>query len=217
MKYSDLLIYLGNQLRDTRAWPENASGTKLAEQLRYLFGAVLVVGRQAPLRVLRTESSSAFVTAGISLTDFGDLYRGPLPDDLFFIRPDYGVHEFVFSGSKIRRPEESVSMQVLRSGSSSFLYTSHLMFHIDAGAAMLYTNMDISSEITYLPAFTEPTTENYTETDVPLPQPYDEQAIQLALQHIESILTGNTGIAAVHSALAEFYGEPATADPEPET
>lgn len=216
MKYSELLIYLGNQLRDTRAWPENASGTKLTEQLRYMFGAVLAVGRQAPRRILRTVGSP-FVTEDISLTAFGDLYRGPLPDNLFHIRPDYGVHEFVFSGNEIRRPEEGVSMQILRSGSSSFLYTSHLMFHIDTGPVMLYTNMNIPAAVTYLPAFTAPTEDNYTALDVPLPQPYDEQAIQLALQHIESILTGNTGIAAVHSALAEFYGEPAAPEPQPET
>jgi hypothetical protein len=41
--------------------------------------------------------------------------------------------------------------------------------------------------------------------DFPLPSPFEEEVVALAMMHVEAVLTGNTGKSQISGLIAELY------------
>lgn len=223
--YNDVLQMIEREVRDRRAWPVNASGNKLTDQLRYTMAALLAVAKDLPLQPLSlfmqrevlsfTEEGGYFIAGlpgfegmnGTLAADDPDASARLVPDaTLFTVRPDFGIDGFVLNGSKYALRMSS-TLETVQHAGSSFLHTGSMLFHVDPERAVLYTTTKPASAfIDFVPMPKTPALDALAATPFPLPAPYDEQVAQLAASHVKSVLTGDRGEAAVHAMLSEVYG-----------
>lgn len=214
MKYSDLISSILNKIRESRAWPEDASVDKLGEQLDLVFGAALAVARELPLPVFRGAAGSEETTEQQGL--FGEYKEFDLPADRFAIRPDQGITHVILSTDGFTRKryeafESLLRHQSIRESNGSPWQKNNPMFRLDLAAGIVAVSGVETFQLEYVPVFERPTEENYEELDFPLPPPYDSQVVNLTAMEVEAVLTGNRSKGAVHKALSDFYGSPAPA------
>lgn len=201
MTYNAFISALTTEIRESRAWPDNSSSDKLAEQLRIIYGAALALAKELPVRILHADLTEA------ELTEDED-YIYDLPATTFLLRPDLGI-VWLKIGSNRYTAHDSSSLQAIRSGKASPFQKSNTLFHIDPDGLQVHLAGPCDGiTVNHIPLPTEPTSGNYETLDLPVPAGQRDQLLQLVSMHVEAIQTGNRGKSAVHKALSELYGQP---------
>lgn len=201
MKYSDAITRIARQVRPESTWPTD--GTRLAEQLELVYAAVLLHGRDAALQDLTSkEEALNFTLAGTGYR------RASLPSDVFTERGDLGVYSFEFGTVGVKYPGDGVSLNHVRRVAGSALQTT--LFHFDVAGRRLFVTANPDAPATalrYVSRPIEPTTGNYTATDIPLPVGLHQSVVQMVSMHVEGVVSRDPAIAQFHSLLSQLYGD----------
>jgi|GEM_PF-1067862 hypothetical protein len=214
MTYSDIHTLLFERIREQRSWPDAGSSTKLAEQLQFIYAATIKVARDAKASVLDSifKTSSLTLVAKPTGATGSDIthYSAALPADLFRSRPDMGIVYMLLDDETI------VTDRELSSVSSFFRMIAKKNQY---GNRLVATDFSIKNfllhgasklELNYIPLPTKPVdtgagADLYSILDFPLPSPFEEEVVALAMMHVEAVLTGNTGKSQISGLIAELY------------
>lgn len=203
MTYKDLIDkQIFSEIREKRSWPADDAGS-LADQLRIVWGAVLVLGKQIPLHLLQATVKSADLVE----KEFWDYGIFTLPADLFFLRDDAGLLHFTVDEERRVVPKDLISFTGFRESVGSPFQAGNILVYMDRNSKEVHLLGGYEISMTYVPLFTEPTSSNYSTLDVPLPAGHIDQLVQLVGLHVEAVRNGNAGKSQVHGVLAELYGD----------
>lgn len=198
MTYQAAVDLLSAEINIPEIFPE---GENLANHLRRLWTAVLVVAADVPLARLAVKQAS--LTPPVE--EQGNPIRSvTLPADLFHERPDWGINRFVFDGKPFDVSRMAVDMLVEYAADNVFqMKVPHAV--IDRAARQVRFTNATTCAIGYAPRPTAPTIETFDELELPLKGNDAETVIQLTAAHI----TGNQGadpsLAALHQQLSQLY------------
>lgn len=196
--YQDAIDRLSEKLRDSEAWPSDAS--KQSEQLYLLYNAAIAVLRGIPLSRLPVIESTDLPAVVIA----GDVKEFSLPDTTFFFRPDGGIAGFYFDG-KLHYPSQALPKESVLALQGNYMHQGRVLFAVDT-AAQSVTAANVEAATTR--HFPQPPLPAAPSDTYPLGDDNDfELAMSVVSAHVSGETIRDSGQSTFQTFLTQLYGD----------
>lgn len=197
--YQEAIDRLGQKLRDTEAWPDDAS--KLSEQLHLLFNAALAVGKSVSLKRLLVVESEALTKSQDPIR--ADVHRFSFPADIFRLREDLGIDRFLLDDEEYEITEMLPMSSLVRMSETS-IHADRVLFSVNLLTRALFAQNVEEAKLLYVKQFTKPAN---AAADFPLPDDNDlELAASIVAAHVAGETIRDPAQATFQSLLMQMYG-----------
>ncbi len=201
MTYKDIINQLATDLRASEVWPTGLS--RLEDQLIRVYAAVLVVAREAPIKLLSVVDSDPIISAS------GDYNVTDLPEALFIDRADIGFVSIDMDGREYYLSNQS-EPNLMEVATANRFASGVPMFRLDPSNKKLHTVNSVTTTLKFIETPEKPTDENYDDENFVIPlRPLEiESVIQLVSAHVNGLRARDPQMANYNSMLFKLYGAP---------
>lgn len=196
--YQDAINRLSEKLRDSEAWPSDAS--KQSEQLYLLYNAAVAVLRGIPADRLPSVKSVALTSTSISDT----VKEFSLPDSTFFLRADSGISGYYFD-EQLYYPSQAIPKESLLSLQDNYMHRGRVLFAINKEAQSFIASNAATAKIRHFP---QPGLPALPADPYPLSDDNDfELAMSVVAAHVSGETIRDSGQSTFQTFLTQLYGD----------